>query len=206
MTNSTQLHWDNVYATKGEADVSWFQQIPTLLLDLLALAGAHPNSAIIDVGGGASRLVDALVAKGFSDVSVLDLSREALNVASARLGDAGQGVKWIVADATEWTPSQSYDIWHDRAAFHFLNEAQQQSAYVARVMQSLRVGGHIIIGTFASDGPERCSGLPVTRHSSESLQDILGPGFVLLDNRLHEHVTPWDSKQSFQFSTFRRIL
>jgi trans-aconitate methyltransferase len=206
MTTAPQSHWNAVYNTKSEAEVSWFQETPSPSLDLLALAGAHPNSAIIDVGGGASRLVDALVAKGFSDVSVLDLSREALNVASARLGDAGQGAKWIVADATEWTPPQSYDIWHDRAAFHFLNEVLQQRAYVARVMRSLRVGGHIIIGTFAPDGPERCSGLPVTRHSSESLQHVLGPGFVLVDNRLHEHVTPWDSKQSFQFSTFRRIL
>jgi len=206
MTNSTQVHWDAVYNTKGEAEVSWFQEAPAPSLDLLALVGAHPKSAIIDVGGGASRLVDTLVGRGLPDVSVLDLSREALSKASARLGNAGQGVKWIVADATDWTPSQSYDIWHDRAAFHFLNEAQQQNAYVARVMQSLRVGGYIIIGTFAPDGPERCSGLPVTRHSSESLKDILGPQFVLLDSRRHEHMTPWGAKQSFQFSTFRRTL
>ena len=205
MTSEQQGHWENVYSTKGEAEVSWFQETPKPSLDLLALVGATADSAVIDIGGGASRLVDALVAAGFTNISVLDLSAEALNVARARLGEAGNRVKWIVADATEWEPQQEYDIWHDRAAFHFLNEAQQQKAYIARMKRCLRIGGHIIMGTFALEGPEKCSGLPVTRHSAESLSALLGAAFSLIDSRRHEHATPWGAVQKFQFSTFKRV-
>ena len=205
MTTEQQAHWENVYSTKGEAEVSWFQEVPEPSLDLLALVGATGDSAIIDIGGGASRLVDALLAEGFKDISVLDLSAEALNVAHARLGDTGNRVKWIVADATEWEPQQQYDVWHDRAAFHFLNGEQQQRAYIARMKRSLRIGGHVIMGTFALDGPEKCSGLPVTRHNAESLSMLLGEGFSLIDSSRHEHTTPWEAVQKFQFSTFERV-
>ena len=204
MTTEQQAHWENVYSTKGEAEVSWFQEVPEPSLDLLALVGATGDSAIIDIGGGASRLVDTLLAEGFKDISVLDLSAEALNVAHARLGDTGNRVNWIVADATEWEPPQQYDVWHDRAAFHFLN-GEQQRAYIARMKRSLRIGGHVIMGTFALDGPEKCSGLPVTRHSAESLSMLLGEGFSLIDSRRHEHTTPWEAVQKFQFSTFERV-
>ncbi|MGE3643604.1 MAG: trans-aconitate 2-methyltransferase [Beijerinckiaceae bacterium] len=203
MTTERQAHWENVYSTKGEAEVSWFQETPAPSLELLALVGATSDAAIIDIGGGASRLVDALLAEGFKDISVLDLSAEALNVARARLGDAGNRVKWIVADATEWEPPQLYDVWHDRAAFHFLNGEQQQLAYVERMNRSLRIGGHVIMGTFALDGPEKCSSLSVTRHSTESLSTLLGEGFALVDSRRHEHATPWGAMQRFQFSTFK---
>jgi len=206
MTTEQQAHWENVYSTKGEAEVSWFQEVPKPSLDLLALVGATGDPAIIDIGGGASRLVDALLAIGFKDISVLDLSAEALNVAHARLGDTGNRVKWIVADATEWEPPQQYDLWHDRAAFHFLNGEQQQRAYIARMKRSLRIGGHIIMGTFALDGPEKCSGLPVTRHSAESLASLLGADFALVDARNHQHATPSGAVQRFQFCTFRRIV
>ncbi len=205
MTTERQAHWENVYSTKGEAEVSWFQETPEPSLDLLALVGATEDSAIIDIGGGASRLVDALLAKGFKDISVLDLSSEALNVARARLGNAGNKVKWIVSDVSDWEPPQLYDVWHDRAAFHFLNGEQQQRAYIERMRQSLRIGGHVILGTFALDGPEKCSGLPVTRHSAESLSALLGGGFALVDSRRHDHATPWGAVQRFQFSTFRKI-
>jgi SAM-dependent methyltransferase len=205
MTAERQAHWENVYSTKGEAEVSWFQGTPTASLDLLMLVGATAGSAIVDIGGGASRLVDALLAEGFKDVSVLDLSAEALNVARARLGDTARQVKWIVADATEWEPPQLYDVWHDRAAFHFLNEEPQRHAYIERIRRSLRIGGHTIMGTFALDGPEKCSGLPVTRHSEETLAVLLGEGFDLVDSRRHEHTTPWGAVQKFQFSTFRHL-
>lgn len=199
-----QSHWQTVYSTKTEAEVSWYQETPAPSLELLALAGAGKDSAIIDVGGGASRLVDRLVADGYGDVTVLDLSSAALATARDRLGDAARKVAWIAADATTWAPGRQYDVWHDRAAFHFLTAPEDQGAYVQRLAGGIGIGGHVIIGTFAVDGPEKCSGLPVARHSAESLSAILGPGFALIDNRRHAHATPWGSTQSFQFSTFRR--
>ena len=199
-----QAHWENVYATKGENQVSWFQQTPAPSLDLIALVGADKNSAIIDIGGGASRLVDCLVANGYEDVTVLDLSAAALAAARARMGDRADRVTWIAADITAWEPSQTYDVWHDRAAFHFLTDPTDQAAYVVRLSRALRPGGHAIIGTFASDGPERCSGLVVSRYDADRLTATLGHGFKLIDSRRHEHVTPWGATQKFQFSAFRR--
>jgi SAM-dependent methyltransferase len=203
-TNGRQTHWENVYTTKGEAEVSWFQETPAPSLELLELVGVKPSSGIIDVGGGASRLVDRLIAQGFENITVLDLSATALGAARMRLGDIGGKVKWIVADATEWHPPEIYDVWHDRAAFHFLTDERDQQAYIQRLKQALPRGGHVIIGTFALDGPEKCSGLPVARHSAGSLSTLLGGDFVLVDSRRHEHTTPWQAVQKFQFSTFRR--
>jgi ubiquinone/menaquinone biosynthesis C-methylase UbiE len=202
-TTGRQAHWESIYTAKGQAEVSWFEETPTESLQLLQLVGAQPSSAIIDVGGGTSLLVDNLLAKGFENLTVLDLSAAALNSTRARLGDKGEAVKWIVADATEWLPTDSYDIWHDRAAFHFLTSENKQLAYIKRLKQALKRGGHLIIGTFALDGPEKCSGLPVARHSAESLSAILAPDFNLIDSRHHEHITPWKAVQKFQFSTFR---
>jgi 2-polyprenyl-3-methyl-5-hydroxy-6-metoxy-1,4-benzoquinol methylase len=203
-SNSRRGHWEGVYTVKSETEVSWFQETPAPSLELLRLVGACPSSAIVDIGAGASRLVDSLLAQGFVRVTVLDLSEAALAAARARLGGDADKVKWIAADVTAWQPSETYDVWHDRAAFHFLTEASDQGSYVRRLEQSLRAGGHAIIATFALDGPEKCSGLPVARHSAESIGTLLGPGFVLLDTRRHAHETPWRSVQQFQFSTFRR--
>jgi SAM-dependent methyltransferase len=201
-----QAHWENIYTTKGEAEVSWFEETSTESLRLLQLVGAQPSSAIIDVGGGTSRLVDNLLAKGFENLTVLDLSAAALTSACARLGAKSEAVKWIVADATEWLPTDTYDVWHDRAAFHFLTSEREQRAYIKRLKQALKRGGHLIVGTFALDGPEKCSGLPVARHSAESLSALLAPDFDLIDSRRHEHITPWQAVQKFQFSTFRYNL
>jgi len=201
---SRSAHWEAVYATKGENEVSWFQESPAPSLELMELAQLTPESAIVDIGGGASRLVDGLLARGFRNVTVLDLSESALAAARARLGDRADHVRWVVADVTAWEPSQTYDLWHDRAAFHFLTDAAARSAYVDRLKQALKPAGHVIIGTFALDGPERCSGLPVTRHDAVSLAAALGGEFELIDTRPHAHVTPWGSTQQFQFSTFRR--
>lgn len=206
MPDKPQAHWEKVYAVKEEAEVSWYQETPEPSLELLALVKAQLNAAIIDIGGGASRLVDVLLARGFKDVTVLDLSAEALNATRKRLGQASNRAKWIVADVTEWEPPVAYDLWHDRAAFHFLNNDQRQRLYIERLRRGLRIGGHAIIGTFALDGPEKCSGLPVTRHSAESLSILLGSGFALLDTRRHEHTTPLGAVQKFQFSTFKKIL
>jgi trans-aconitate methyltransferase len=199
-----QTHWQTVYATKAEDEVSWFQASPAPSLEAIALAGSQHGSAIIDVGGGASRLVDHLLAEGFRDVTVLDLSGAALDAARVRLGAEAAKVHWIVADVTAWEPPRTYDIWHDRAAFHFLTEAPDRAAYVARLTRALKIGGHAIIATFATDGPERCSGLPVMRYDAMSLGQALGPAFRLVDTWRHEHATPRDARQRFQFSVFRR--
>lgn len=202
--DSRRAHWESVYTGKGEDEVSWFQETPAPSLELIAQVGAIPASAIIDVGGGASRLVDDLIDRGFEDVTVLDLSEAALAAAEARLGSYAAQVHWIVADATVWEPQSSYDIWHDRAAFHFLTEERDRAAYVARLERGLKIGGYAIIATFALDGPERCSGLPIVRYDPASLGQTLGRGFHLVDSRRHAHATPWGADQSFQFSVFCR--
>ena len=202
-SESRQAHWQNVYTKKGENEVSWFQENPAPSLELIAQIGATPASAIIDIGGGASRLVDNLIDRGFEDVTVLDLSEAALDAAKERLGSRAAQVHWIVADATVWEPPKSYDIWHDRAALHFLTEDRDRAAYVARLERALKVGGYAIIATFALDGPERCSGLPVMRYDPVSLGQTLGRAFQLVDARRHTRATPWGSDQSFQFSVFR---
>ena len=201
---SRKAHWENLYTTKGEKEVSWFQENPAPSLELIALAGVAANASIIDVGGGASRLIDSLVERKMGQMTVLDLSSAALDAAKERLGEAGAGVEWIVADVTTWEPAKTYDLWHDRAAFHFLTDQADQSAYVDRLKRALKRGGCVIIGTFALDGPERCSGLPIMRHDAASLSAMLGTDFKLIDTRRHEHTTPWGAVQRFQFSTFRR--
>ena len=199
-----RAHWETVYATKAENEVSWFQDNPSPSLEAIALTGATPASAIIDIGGGASRLVDHLLALGFVDVTVLDLSAAALDTAKARLGTPAAKARWLLADVTTWEPTASYDVWHDRAAFHFLTGENDRAAYAVRLDRALKPGGHAIIATFAPDGPERCSGLPVMRYDAESLGRALGREFRLLQTRRHEHATPWGSRQVFQFSVFRR--
>lgn len=198
-------HWDNVYRTKGERDVSWFQDSPQSSLDLIRAAGAQLDAAIVDIGGGTSRLVDALLAQGYENVTVLDISEQALATLKARLGAQSSRVMWIAADVTAWRPDRVYDLWHDRAAFHFLTEPADRASYVARLSRALRPGGHAIIGTFALDGPQRCSGLPVVRYDAASLGAVLGPSFQLLQSRDDAHHTPWHSVQHFQFSLFRRL-
>ncbi len=203
-TEQRQAHWQTVYRSKGEREVSWFEESPAVSLELVEATGVGPDAAIIDIGGGASRLVDALVAEGFRKVSVLDVSEEALSMARVRLAARGAGVDWIVADITRWQPAKTYDVWHDRAVFHFLTEPADRAAYAARVHQAVGPGGHLIIGTFAPDGPERCSGLPVMRHDAASIAQTLGDAFQLMETRRHDHVTPAGGIQHFQFSRFRR--
>ena len=149
-----QTHWQNVYQTKGERDVSWFQETPTISFDLIRATGLGTDASIIDVGGGASRLVDALVTEGFRSIAVLDVSEKALATSRDRLGPRAQHVTWIVADVTAWRPDKSYDLWHDRAAFHFLTDPSDRTAYAECVGRAVRPGGHVIIGTFAPDGPD----------------------------------------------------
>jgi SAM-dependent methyltransferase len=203
-TPGRQAHWENVYTTKNEKEVSWFEASPTISLDLIRSTKVNLDAPIIDIGGGASRLVDALIDNGFQAITVLDLSKEALASAKARLGARGAKVRWIVEDVTTWEPSETYDVWHDRAAFHFLTEPGDRAAYAARISRAVRPGGHVIIGTFAPDGPERCSGLPIVCHDAASLGEMLGSGFELVESRRHGHQTPMGATQRFQFSRFRR--
>ena len=200
-----QAHWENVYATKDEHTVSWFQERPDISLDLIRATGVKTSASIIDIGGGASRLVDALIDEGFEAITVLDLSEKALTTSKARLGARGAHVQWVVADITTWEPPQSYDVWHDRAALHFLTDPKDRAAYAERVSRAVRPGGHVIIGTFALDGSERCSGLPIVRYDAASLGKILGPSFELIGSKRHEHHTPAGAIQRFQFSRFRRL-
>jgi trans-aconitate methyltransferase len=200
-----QAHWRKVYKEKGEKQVSWFQEKPAISLELIHGIGVKQNSAIIDIGGGASRLVDVLVRDGYRDLTVLDLSDDAVAITRSRLAERAVLVKWIVADMTEWEPSREYDLWHDRAAFHFLTEAADRAAYLDRMRQAIRPGGHTIIGTFAIDGPDRCSGLPVIRYDATLLSAALGRAFALIGTRRHDHTTPAGGVQQFLFSVFRRV-
>jgi trans-aconitate methyltransferase len=202
---SRQSHWQKTYSDRGETGVSWFEQRPEVSLDLIARIGATAASSLIDIGGGASRLVDALLDAGWRSLAVLDISNAALDAARDRLGAMASQVDWIVADVTQWRPGRTYDIWHDRAAFHFLTDAADRAAYVERLTTAVKPGGHAIIATFAPDGPERCSGLPVMRYDSAMLAAAIGPAFRLVEERRHGHTTPWGSTQAFQFCALRRV-
>lgn len=198
-------HWQHVYATRLETTVSWYEDTPALSLDRLMRAGLAPGHAVIDVGGGASRLAETLIARRQAAVTVLDIAPAALALAQSRLGAEARRVSWVAGDVTRWTPDRKYDFWHDRAVFHFLVDAEDRDRYVRVLSQALAPDGIAVIGTFAPDGPERCSGLPVVRYDPPALAATLGPGFGLLDSVRHEHLTPAGKAQQFQFSTFRRI-
>jgi SAM-dependent methyltransferase len=197
-------HWDRIYASNGEQDVSWFEALPEVSLQLLEAAGLTRETCVLDVGGGDSRLIDHLAARGMNCLAVLDVSAAALDRAQRRLGEAAGVPVWIEADVTgEWT-LKLMDIWHDRAVFHFLTTQHDQARYLERLRRVLKVRGSAIIATFAEDGPERCSGLPVVRYSPESLARRLGSDFVLVESRRHIHHTPRGSAQAFQYSRFIR--
>jgi trans-aconitate methyltransferase len=197
-------HWNTVYSKKAEAELSWHQDDPSVSLDLMAKAGLTTSTSVIDIGAGTSRLVDRLLDIGLNDLAALDLSESALAATRARLGERESSVKWIVGDVTTWEPTQTYDIWHDRAVFHFLVHSVDQNAYIQRLMRSVGPGGHAIIATFALDGPEKCSGFPVARYSPASLAATLGKEFTLVTHQFHLHQTPWGQPQSFQYSLFRK--
>lgn len=204
MSRNQKEHWDDVYGRKTGSQLSWYQDTPTISLELAELAGISAGSSVIDVGGGTSNFVDCLLELGITDVSVLDLSPVALDVAGKRLGRRGETVNWIASDVTAWTPTREFDLWHDRAVFHFLVDAGDRAAYLERLSRCVRPGGHAIIATFALDGPEKCSGLPVVRYSPDSLAETLGADFMLKAHRLSLHRTPSGWPQSFQFSLFEK--
>lgn len=198
-------HWQTVYTTKDDAAVSWFQDRPQPSLGLITRGGLPMDARIVDVGAGASRLVDALLDAGYSALTVLDIAPAALDTARARLGDRGGAVTWVAADITAWTPPAPFDVWHDRAVFHFLTEAADRAAYRATLHAGVRPGGRVVIGTFAPDGPQKCSGLPVMRYSPDALAAELGDGFRLVDSLSEAHTTPGGAVQHFQFSVLHRV-
>ena len=202
--SDAKRHWNEVYASKPVTEASWYQEHAQASLRLIAATGIAPDGAIVDVGGGASTLVDDLLARGYSNLSVLDLSAAALQVAQARLGPLAANVHWIEADVTHAAlPQHAYDVWHDRAVFHFLTDAQARARYVETVTRSVKPGGHVIVATFADDGPDMCSGLPVVRYSAQQLQAAFGDAFVLQHHEKESHVTPGGPVQSFVYCHFR---
>ena len=200
-----KTHWETVYETKPADSVSWFQPHAEKSLEIIQATGQNKHAALIDVGGGASTLVDDLLNLGYDNLSVLDLSAAALKVAQDRLGAKAATVNWLVGDITTVSlPANAYDIWHDRAVFHFLTEEADRRAYVAQVMRSVRPNGHIIIATFAEDGPEKCSGLPVMRYSPEALHQEFGRGFQLVSQDKETHHTPFGTDQQFIYCYCRK--
>ena len=195
-------HWEGVYAAKGREDVSWYEESPAVSTRLV-LSDGVPRS-VVDVGAGASTLPDALLDAGVEHVTLLDLSMSALALTSVRLDERANRVTTIVADVLTHAFDEQYDVWHDRAVFHFLVEPQQRAAYVGQVSRALAPGGLLVVGTFAADGPESCSGLPVSRYDADGLVAALGPGFTLVHTERAEHHTPWDSVQPFTWVVLRR--
>ena len=198
-------HWETVYTTKDPQSVSWCQSSPRISLELIDASGVDLSGSIIDIGGGASGLVDALVNRGQRFVAVLDIAGAGLAVAKHRLGARGADVEWIVANVTNWQPVRPFDLWHDRAVFHFLTSEADRHGYLAALDRGLVVGGTLIMATFALDGPERCSGLMVRRYDAEGLATELGPGFELIETRREAHHTPGGTVQNFTWTRFKRI-
>ncbi len=201
-TSSRADHWDDAYRNRGVTGVSWFQSEPELSLELIDLLGISPSTAVVDVGGGASSLVDRLVKRGFTDISVLDISAAALEAGHRRVGESPP-VQWLHEDLLVWQPGRRFGLWHDRAVFHFLTDEVDRERYLAALASGLEPGGALVMATFAEDGPEFCSGLPVLRYSSEELVDVLGRGFRAVATRRELHTTPSGVVQPFTWLAAR---
>ncbi|WP_417687696.1 class I SAM-dependent methyltransferase [Roseibium sp.] len=199
-----KTHWQNAWAEKNSTNVSWYEETPSVSLDLINRHTGCEEPSIVDIGGGASFLIDRLMERRHGHMAVLDISGAALEVSKTRLGDKAEAVEWIVSDVLDWDPSMTFDVWHDRAAFHFLTAPEDQARYAAVVHKALKPGGLLVIGTFAIGGPEKCSGLAVRQHDAHSLAEVFGPGFALLETRDHLHPTPFGTIQKFSFSAFHR--
>jgi SAM-dependent methyltransferase len=203
MSDTAAGHWDDVYRRTDERSVSWHQEIPAQSLAILDELGITRLRSVVDVGAGASRLVDELVGRGFSDVTVLDVSAAGLDQARARLGEAGAGVNWTVHDVLTWTPAKKFDVWHDRAVFHFLTTPHDVQRYLDVLDRATAPGALVLVGTFAEDGPTHCSGLPVSRYTPDTLDEVF-TGYELVKSWREEHRTPADAVQPFTWVAMRR--
>ncbi len=197
-------HWDAAYETRGATGVSWFQPAATVSVELIERLGTPTDASVIDVGGGASRLVDVLLQQGFEDLSVLDLSKSALEAVRDRLGPTNP-VALLHEDLLEWNPERCFDLWHDRALFHFLVDGSDRENYLRKLRSALRPGGAVVVATFAPGGPGYCSGLPVTRYSPDNLANLLGCDFAVVAQVREEHVTPAGTAQPFTWVAARRV-
>ena len=196
-------HWENIYATKGMQEVSWFQKVPTTSLELINQVAKNKQDAIIDIGGGDGFLVDNLLVLGYTDITVLDISKNAIDRAKKRLGKLSEKVKWILADITEFAPSKEYVIWHDRAVFHFLTEQQDKENY--RKLLNTAVSDYFILATFSDHGPNKCSGLEICNYAKEDIQDFFSLNFRMIRSFKYNHPTPFGSYQNFIFSVFNKM-
>jgi 2-polyprenyl-3-methyl-5-hydroxy-6-metoxy-1,4-benzoquinol methylase len=206
MMDTQSEHWEEVYKTKAQTEVSWYRPHLETSLALIERVATDRSVAILDVGGGESTLVDDLILCGYTDVSVLDISQTAVEVSKQRLGAAAARVEWRVGNICETElPSFRYDIWHDRAVFHFLTSPEQRAAYMARAAASVKMHGHLILSTFGPEGPTRCSGLNVVRYGATGLQAEVGAQFCLVDSQIEWHATPSGGQQQFLYSLFERL-
>ena len=203
MSAEREGHWERVYETRSTDEVSWFQAEPSVSRRLVE-AAVGTNGSVVDVGAGASRLVDLLLDDGFTDLTVLDVSARALAVVRQRLGQRSTEVTWVHGDVLDWHPGRSFDVWHDRAVFHFLTDPQDRSRYVELVQRVVHPGGTVIVATFAPDGPTDCSGLPVSRSDAAGLASMFGEAFVLGHTEREEHLTPSGALQPFTWAVLHR--
>ncbi len=197
-------HWDHVYTTKQSTDVSWYKPTPSHSLALIAASGLPVDSSIIDVGGGMSRLAATLLERGYTDVSVADISASALERGRTQAGAAGGHISWIEADVRVHDFEREYALWHDRAVFHFMVEQQDREAYLRTLRRSLRPGGHLLLATFGPEGPEQCSGLPTTRYGAQALSATLGSDYELLSSEIDIHEAPSGAAQQLLYAHFQR--
>jgi hypothetical protein len=202
ITDERKSHWENVYSTKQPHEVSWTQEVPTTSLNLIRSFAIDKSAGIIDIGGGDSNLVDFLLDEGYTNISVLDISVEALERAKKRLGAKADSVKWIESDITEFKPTEQYAVWHDRAAFHFLTTPEQIANYVDTAAKA--VTGYLAIGTFSENGPKRCSGLDITQYNEEKLESTFSAGFEKIECLTEDHTTPFNTTQNFIFCSFKK--
>lgn len=198
-------HWEKIYATKRQDEVSWYQPTPGVSLDFINELNVPKNAAIIDVGGGDGYLVDNLLAAGFTDITVLDISEAAINKAKQRLGREAEKINWLVSDINELVTNKKFDCWHDRAAFHFLTTEKQVENYLSIAQEYISKDGRMIIGTFSTSGPEKCSGLPIKQYSEQSLSGVLKKWFEKIKCITTDHITPFNSIQNFLFCSFKKI-
>ncbi|PJJ10686.1 methyltransferase family protein [Flavobacterium sp. 1] len=204
MEENRKNHWETVYETKNPNEVSWTQEIPKTSLDFIKSFDLTKNSKIIDIGGGDSKLVDFLIEEGFENITVLDISAKAIEKAKERLGTNAEKVNWIVSDITEFEPNETFEVWHDRATFHFLTSEEQIQKYMETARKS--VSGYLTVGTFSENGPKKCSGLDIKQYSEETLTAEMENGFEKIKCVTEDHTTPFETKQNFIFCSFKRQL
>lgn len=204
-TLNRKKHWENIYSTKKLNEVSWYQPTPETSLNFIQALNIPKTASIIDIGGGDSFLVDNLLEMGYSNITLLDISKKAIERAKTRLGEKGMHVKWIEADASDFDPEETYDLWHDRAAFHFLTDENEIKNYFKSATKGVKVSGHLIIGTFSTEGPKKCSGIEIKQYSEKSLLDRFEESFKKIECKVIKHTTPFNTIQKFIFCSFKKI-